>query len=309
MKLIQTFTIRKLRVEESFNFLKLIAKETEKLPKENQEPAESGAAPVLTSAVAFFVSKKEAFDLALKSSVLLDSVPAVTDANNACDYAWSGINLYVKAMCYYPDGEKKKQAQKAQKIFAKYGNPTNSSQMHKSGVLHNLLQDLKKLDSDLRTALNLDPWIEDLDEKEKVFQTAIDARSREEMEREPQVGSIKQTRKEAEYAFKDLVEIVNALVKINGKEPYATFVDFTNVHINRLKTLLKTRQISDTDKTPDKKPEEDRPVIPDEEETPTNPEEEVKPDDTEGGESDRPVIPDEEEPGKDENGDDLPEIE
>lgn len=316
MEKIQDISITRFRVEESFGFLKIVQKEMESLPKEGQDPKAEGASPALTAAIAKMEAKYTAFDDALKDDDGLEATSIVTKTDDGRDRSWRGANAYVKAMCSHPVPATAKQAEVFRRDFLKYGDVTTLPQVQESGALHNLLQDLKKHDSSARAAIGLDAWIEDLEEKEEAFLNALGTRTDEEVSRKPRIGIIKQTREEAENAYRELVEVVNALMTINGAEPYATFANRVNALIDRQKKVLKTRKDSGAAE-PSKKPSGDRPVIPEdpeEPETPDVPDGEEEGEGTgegEGGESDRPVIPDEgkEEPEKDENGDDLPEIE
>ena len=68
---------------------------------------------------------------------------------------------------------------------------------------------------------------------------------------------MKQARLQAEADYRAMVEIVNALVLINGDAAYATFIDHVNALIDRQKTVLKTRKTVNAKK----KGDSDRPEI------------------------------------------------
>ena len=74
MKQIVSFNIARLRVEEDFGFLKLIATETDNLPKNGEEdrPGElsmtASVPTTLTTSVTTFKNAVDAFDNALKDS-------------------------------------------------------------------------------------------------------------------------------------------------------------------------------------------------------------------------------------------------
>lgn len=53
---------------------------------------------------------------------------------------------------------------------------------------------------------------------------------------------MKQARLQAEADYRSMVELINALVLINGDAAYATFIDHVNVLIDRQKTVIKTRK-------------------------------------------------------------------
>lgn len=232
MKKIATINLTRLRTEESFGYLKQILAETASLPAEETLAAQ-------TTAVNAFETAYDAFDTALKASATNPATATATDADEARDLSWRGINAYVKAMCAHPTAEVAANAAEVKSLFDKYGDPTKLAQTEESGVLHNLLQDLEAFDSSKRTALNLDVWITDLKTKEDAFLAA--AAQRTEADAARQVGIVKETRTAAEAAYRSLVDTVNALAMINGDTAYATFIDHMNAMIERQKSILKAR--------------------------------------------------------------------
>ena len=244
MKKIATLNLTRLRTEEDFGFLKLVKTETENLPLETERPGGlsvlADTNSILQTKVDDFNAAFDAFDTALKASAVNPATATATDADEARDLSWRGINAYVKAMCAHPTADIAASATEAKSLFDKYGDPTKLAQTEESGVLHNLLQDLTAFDSAKRTALNLDVWITDLQTKEDAFLTA--AAQRTEADAARQVGIVKETRTAADAAYRSLVDTVNALVLLNGDAEYATFIDHVNAVIDRQKGILKARK-------------------------------------------------------------------
>ena len=108
MKQIVSFNIARLRVEEDFGFLKLIATETDNLPKNGEEdrPGElsmtASVPTTLTTSVTTFKNAVDAFDNALKDSASTPSTALAAEADSARDNAWRGANNYLKAMTAHP---------------------------------------------------------------------------------------------------------------------------------------------------------------------------------------------------------------
>ena len=130
-------------------------------------------------------------------------------------------------------------AMEVKRLFDTYGDPTSLAQTEESGVLHNLIQDLKALDAEKARLLALTPWINNLENKEKAFKEAAQKRTDEKSR--VIVGVVKQCRSEADNAYRQLVSTVNALCLIEGEEKYTTFIDHVNVMIDERKTILRTR--------------------------------------------------------------------
>lgn len=270
MKKINPLDIGRLRTEEDFGFLQQISAETANLPVEEGEDdrpviesvendasatrSSAGATPALTTAKDNFKAALDTFDDALKDSAGLSSAAAATEADNLRDAAWRGANAYAKAMIAHPTEAASSAAVEVKSLFDKYGDPTSLSQTEESGVLHNLIQDLKTLNSSKLTAAAFSPWLTNMETREENFLTAVQSRTEEEASRT--TGIVKQSRLVADDAYRSLVEMVNALCLVNGEAPYVTFIDHVNVLIDRQKTVLKSRSTKST-----KKKEDDRPVI------------------------------------------------
>ena len=256
MKKITILNLTRLRTEEDFGFLKLVKTETENLPLDTERPGGlsvlADTSSVLQTKVDDFNAAFNAFDTALKASATNPATATATDADEARDLSWRGINAYVKAMCAHPTADIAA-ATEAKSLFDKYGDPTKLAQTEESGILHNLLQDLTAFDSAKRTALNLDVWITDLQTKEDAFLAAAAQRTEEDAAR--QVGIVKETRTAADTAYRSLVDTVNALAMIEGDTAYATFIDHVNAMIDRQKAILKTRSTNNAKK----KEEEEKP--------------------------------------------------
>lgn len=245
MKQIASFNIARLRVEEDFGFLKLVASETGNLPPaEENRPEElsmSASAPVtLTASVATFKNAVDTFDDALKDSATVPSTALAAEADTARDNAWRAANNYLKAMAAHPTESLRRTATEFKTLFDKYGDPTSLPQTEESGILHNLLQDLKAIGNGKLSTIAFEAWLTHLESCETSFLSAVSQRTEEEAVR--QVGIVKETRQAADAAYRSLAGLVNALAVVNGDEAYVTFIDRVNVIIDRQKTVLKARQ-------------------------------------------------------------------
>ena len=183
MRTIKAFNLSPLHVEEDFGFLKQFHDEAVTLrggsggDSESPDEIADEVNPVLDGQISAFETKLDAFDEALKSSSSLPSTALATDADVERDSAWRGANAYVKAMTEHPDTATA--AMEVKRLFDTYGDPTSLAQTEESGVLHNLIQDLKALDAEKARLLALTPWINNLENKEKAFKEAAQKRTDE----------------------------------------------------------------------------------------------------------------------------------
>lgn len=247
MKKIKSISLSTLRVEEDFGFLKLILGETSNLPKDGTgedghsvfDSLNGEGSSRLAAAAAGFEAAVNAFDDTLKDPATTPSTALAAEADNARDNAWRGANNYLKAMTAHPDDKVRRDAAGTKALFDKYGDPSTLPQTEESGILHNLLQDLKAIDGGTLTAIAFGDWLANLEACETAFLSAVSQRTEEEAAR--QVGIVKESRLAADNAYRTLVELVNALAVLNGGERYATFIDRVNAIIDRQRTVLKAR--------------------------------------------------------------------
>lgn len=243
MMQITSFKIGNLRIEEVFAFHQRIQQYAQDLPTTGALIAEGlpeTSVTFLTTGVDTHRAAVDGLDSALKVSTTVPSAKWVMEADAARDFAYSGLYNYVKAMTAHPDASIAAAAEKALAILDKYGNPTAKPQLEESGILHNLLQELKaaKEAGDF-TDLDIEPWLTRLQNAETSFLNATDAKVQEEAARE--VGLSKQARQAADDAYRKLVDIVNMLAAMHGDEKFATFIGNVNALVEQQRTKLKTR--------------------------------------------------------------------
>ena len=243
MMQITSFKLGNLRIEEDFAFHQRIQQYAQDLPTTGALIAEGlpeTSVTFLTTGVDTHKTAVEGLDSALKASNTVPSAKRVTEADAARDFAWTGLYDYVKAMTAHPDASIAAAAEKALAILDKYGNPTAKPQLEESGILYNLLQELKaaKEVGDF-SGLDIEVWLTRLETKEATFLEATDAKVQEEATRE--AGLSKQARQAADDAYRKLVDIVNMLAAMHGDEKFAAFIGNVNALVEQQRTKLKTR--------------------------------------------------------------------
>lgn len=243
MMQITSFKLGNLRIEEDFAFHQRVQQYAEELPTTGALIAEGlpeTSVTFLTTGVDTHKTAVDGLDSALKVSNTVPSAKWVTEADAARDFAWSGLYYYVKAMTAHPDESIAEAAKRALEILEKYGNPTAKPQLEESGILYNLLQELNEAkEAGDFNGLDIEPWMERLENAEYSFLTATDEKVQEEAARE--VGLSKQARQAADDAYRKLVDIVNMLAAMHGDEKFATFIGNVNALVEQQRTKLKTR--------------------------------------------------------------------
>ena len=309
MTKIKKLALTRLHVEEDFGFQQLVVLETprlnlgtdddggdEDLP-EVQSALDSPFAEALKTKVEAFKTAHEKFDAALKDDTKLPSSAAVTQADEARDFAWRGLSNYVKVLLMHPTAEVVALATSTKDILDKYGNPIDLSQTEESGVIHNALQELEAISEENQEKMNIELWIGRLRTENDKFVELVKQKAAEEAALN--VGIIKQSRKEADNAYRSLVNMINMLVEVEGDENYKDFIAVVNKHIEKQQKTLKNRESrgdddsDDTDETPEEPTDTpDNPSETPDEPTDTPDETPENPDEQPGGQEDddRPVV-------------------
>lgn len=165
-----------------------------------------------------------------QKNLLTDEI-AASDAVR--DKAYRAYYACVKALVDFPDEE---MAAAAKILFQhlKDYNINLQGQMDKqTGELLNLTADLTEKYAAQVATLNLTKVAEKL--KEANDQTAALIKQRDEAEAGRKVGVTKQARAEVDKAYRNLVQVVNALILMEGEENYADFANNQNQLIRRYK--------------------------------------------------------------------------
>ncbi len=309
MTKIKKFGLARLHVEEDFGFQQLVVLETPRLNLGTDDDGGGEDLPVVQSAldspfaealktkVEAFKTAHEKFDAALKDDTKLPSSAAVTQADEARDFAWRGLSNYVKVLLMHPTAEVVALATSTKDILDKYGNPIDLSQTEESGVIHNALQELEAISEENQEKMNIELWIGRLRTENDKFVQLVKQKAAEEAALN--VGIIKQSRKEADNAYRSLVNMINMLVEVEGDENYKDFIAVVNKHIEKQQKTLKNRESrgdddsDDTDETPEEPTDTpDNPSETPEEPTDTPDETPENPDEQPGGQEDddRPVV-------------------
>lgn len=309
MTKIKKLALTRLHVEEDFGFQQLVVLETPRLNLGTDDDGGGEDLPVVQSAldspfaealktkVEAFKTAHEKFDAALKDDTKLPSSAAVTQADEARDYAWRGLSNYVKVLLMHPTAEVVALATSTKDILDKYGNPIDLSQTEESGVIHNALQELEAISEENQEKMNIELWIGRLRTENDKFVELVKQKAAEEAALN--VGIIKQSRKEADNAYRSLVNMINMLVEVEGDENYKDFIAVVNKHIEKQQKTLKNRESrgdddsDDTDETPEEPTDTpDNPSETPDQPTDTPDETPENPDEQPGGQEDddRPVV-------------------
>lgn len=229
MKSIEGLAIERLRNDEAFGLLQRIQNLGTALLTQEVD------APILAA----YKAAVDNFDAALKQDVKFKDTKAVEAADALVDEIYRGLKLFARGMQLHPDMAKRAEAEDVMFIIDKYGDLIDLPYNQQYGALHNSMQELIALPAELQTSLGLAPWLEGLTLAIAKFQSAREAQTS--AKGDYQVGLVKESRIEAEKAYRTFVRSINAFAIAFGEANYTTFINQVNAMIADAKALLKGR--------------------------------------------------------------------
>lgn len=175
----------------------------------------------------------ETEDDALKvspKSLLTDDIAA---ADGLRDSLYRSYRKAVKGMTGFPVEATAEAAKVLAQHIKDYGIDPKMQLDKETGLLMNFCADLKGKYAAHVTTLGLTEVVTQLDAANQQVNTLIEQRDNEYAART--VGAMKTARAAVDEAYRQLVQVVNALVLIEGEESYANFIDLQNSVILRYK--------------------------------------------------------------------------
>ena len=234
---IDVFNVNSLRAEDDFGYLGFVKR---KLPLLPLVDTAAGYTVGLKEAANKFTAAVDEFDDVLEKAKSLPSTKEATQKDEDRDKAWNAFRRITKATKGHPNKEIADFAVKTEEIFLRYGDMLPLAQQEETARIHNLLQDLKALDTTKMNQAGFTPFLTDLEQKATAYITISDTQSSEHGRR--MVGIVKEKRAAADTAYRQLVETVNALVIVNGDTAYKEFVLDLNGRIDQNKAMLANRR-------------------------------------------------------------------
>ena len=262
---IDVFNVNSLRAEDDFGYLGFVKR---KLPLLPLTDSAAGYTVGLKEAANKFTAAVDEFDDVLEKAKSLPSTKEATKKDEERDKAWAVMRAYVRVSKGHPNAEIADFALKAEEVFLRYGDMMPLAHQEETARIHNLIQDLKVLDTTKMNQAGFTPFLTDLEQKATAYITISDTQSSEHGRR--MVGVIKQKRTEADAAYRQLVETVNALIIVNGETAYKEFALDLNGRIDQNKAMLANRRTVAKKKPKDPKAPKD-PKTPDQPKDPKKP--------------------------------------
>ena len=225
-----------------------------------------------------FTQAYAAFDEAYAQQRKWAQTEELEELDKQRDKALSAFLQAIKAMISSPNAEKAQRAKYLQNIRDKYTLDPSAEYMKETTAIQQMVQEMDR-NYQCELALNatgINDFYADLKTKNEAFLAKMNERT--EAQSYQQKGIVRETRIQAEQAYKDLVKLINALaiVEVPDTIDYYGIVSNLNAEIDHYKQILArkgtTADGSSDDDDPQPEPTPDPEPQPEPEPTPVTPE-------------------------------------
>ena len=195
--------------------------------------------------LAAFTAKTTELENLFKKALANDRTKAVLALDQRRDDAINGIAAFLQGYSYHYEADKKQNAQKLLTALAIYGvGIARQNYMSETATINNLLVDFadKPELAAAVTAFSLQPWIDELQDANTLFNTEYLSRTQEYGDANP--DTIKSKREEVNvtyYALRDRIDALHTLVE-TPPSPYTTVINQLNALTDQYNVLLVHRQ-------------------------------------------------------------------
>jgi hypothetical protein len=172
-------------------------------------------------------------DEALKKIVKSEFTAKIHEADKARDDIYIGMEEMAIAAQRHFNPEIREAAARLKIVFDTYGNVAKKSLDEETSAIYNILQELEGKYASDASAVGISQWAAELKARNNVFEALVKERDSEGASRTNVV--MKEARKAADAAFKQLCDIINVYMVLEGEASYETFARTLNEVIARYK--------------------------------------------------------------------------
>ena len=209
-------------------------------------------AKVLTPYVQNFTGEDTALKISQKS-FLSDEI-AATDKWR--DDLYKSLRKAIKAMVDFPVEDVAAAAKVLAQSLKDYNIDPSEQMDQETGLLQNLLTDLKGPLAEQAELLHLTPVVEQLEEANNQMRTLLEQRNDAYATRK--IGAMQEARDKVDSSYRQFIQVVNALILLEEDENLIDFAQKQNAAIKRYKQQVLNQ--TSGNKKPDEEEEEEEPT-------------------------------------------------
>ena len=195
-------------------------------------------APLLARLNACVAQENQCLKLSQKS-FLSDDLKTMDDRR---DKVFLGYKYSVEAFMELPVADMAATAKVLNQHIKDYGIDVRMQRDRESGLLLNFIDDLQTKYPAEVAKLNLTPFVEQMKLANDAY---IELSSQRTEERTKQTtGALANARKQTDAAYREFIQMVNAVALVEGDAAYADFIDYTNELIRHYKQEVLNQPVS-----------------------------------------------------------------
>jgi hypothetical protein len=195
-------------------------------------PASLSVVPQYATYSAAYEKEVSALDIIRRSELTAE----IEEQYRRRDAVYRGFADTVKGATKHFNAAKREAALKIENVIAHYGNIAAKTLDEETAAIDDLIRELIMNYESEVTDLGINDWVTQLTAENTAFKSLVASRYSETAAR-PDI-QMKAARKDADTAFRALLNQVDALVLVNGETNYTAFIAALNVISERYKNIL-----------------------------------------------------------------------
>ncbi len=231
---IKSLNSARLRSEEHFNFqagfYNLI---------NTHKAASLGITPLFTKYKPLYETEKSALDSIKKNKL----TAVIKQSDESRDIIFRGLSDLISIHCTHFDEEIKKAAGDIDEILEHYGKVTRKNYEAKTAAIFDLISEINTNYTEQVKLTDAKVWIDQLKKENTNFQSLQDQR----YTAEAKATNVTMTdaRAAVDGAYREIINLVNALALVNGETKYRLFIKELNKRIESFNLIVNRRNSKD----------------------------------------------------------------
>jgi hypothetical protein len=164
----------------------------------------------------------------------------MVEADHLRDQIYHGFNATVRASLNHFNAINREAAKQLVIVLDRFGNLAQKASNEETAGIYNLIQELQSTYAPYVNTLGVSAWVNELATRNEAYETLVKARNDEVAERTKL--QVKQSRRELDEVYRQIVERLEALSLVEGPDAYAAFIDRLNAFVKRYKNVIAQRR-------------------------------------------------------------------
>ena len=195
-----------------------------------------GIEPLMSQWNTAYSNEGEALNFIRKSAISAQ----IAQADELRDSLFRGFVMLIEAYCHHFTPAIEEAALRLKVVTDTYGNIAIKTYDAETAAINSLIAEFNATHAADVAVLNLAPWLGELQNRNNAFASLMAGRYTETAGKTPL--RMADARKQAEHAYRNIVQRIEALIEINGIEGYTTLVSELNARVERFSNLTRHRQ-------------------------------------------------------------------